>query len=408
MGNLREMTTEQFETMFSKGLTEGLAKTLPEAVGVLLDSRLKELGLDKLDARYKNIPAHLLGLPADEVAKMDGKEKSAKFIKALFRKDFATLASLKAMNEGTGSAGGYVVPQEWSDTVDRVVDDYGLIRKLARIVPMGRDVMNMPTLSTKPTVYWPGEATAGTASSAVLASPTLTAKTLVGLTSLSNELLEDANVDVVSFLADIIGEQIAGEEDKQGLVGTGSPFTGVLSDTSATITTIADDDCNPTGDELRTAIAQIKPTLLSGCVWVMHRSVWASIQKLTGNSQYLVSLAVPVIGPGVVGGVASAGQGGLAGAYQGTIWGYPVLLSEQCPAQNATTEPVSTSFAVFGNFKKFYFGNRKQMTMDISSEATVGSDNYFAANMSGIRLLERIAMVVGIDSAFSVLKTAAS
>jgi HK97 family phage major capsid protein len=408
MDNNKVLTQEQFEKALAESLTNAMTKTLPDAVGVILGEKLKEMGIDKMEAKFKNLPPSMFGASQEDLSKMDGKQKAAKFIKALFKKDLATLASIKAMNETTGSAGGYTVPQEWATEIDRVVTDFGLLRKIARVVPMTRDVMNMPTLGTYPTVYWPGEATAGTASSPVLASPTLTAKTLVGLTSLSNELLEDSNVNLTEFLAEIIGEQIAGEEDNQGLAGTGSPFTGVLQDSTVTTYNVADDDLTITGDELRSMIGNLKPTLLPGALWVMHRSIWAGIQKLTGNSQYLVSLAIPVIGPNVMGQVATAGQGGFAGAFQGTIWGYPVLLSEKMPAFNVSSEQVSTPFIIFGNFKKFYFGDRKQLTMDISSEATVGSDNLFAANMSAVRIIERIGETVGIGEAFVVGKSAAS
>ena len=57
----------------------------------------------------------------DDSAKLAGKEKSAKFIQALKRQDGA---ALKAMNEGTGSAGGFVVPEEFAAEINRVVEDF--------------------------------------------------------------------------------------------------------------------------------------------------------------------------------------------------------------------------------------------------------------------------------------------
>ena len=408
----KTLTPEQFEAKMADAMTNALTKQLPEAIGLILDEKLKGLGVDKLDAKYKSFPSELFGSSKEELAKMDSKDRTVKFIKALFKKDMGSLATLKAMSEGTNSAGGYTVPQEWADSIDRVIQDFGLIRKFSREVPMTRDVMNMPTLSTSVTVYWPGENTSGTASAPVLGSPTLTAKTLIGITTLSNELLEDSNVSLVDFLSDIIGEAIAGEEDNQGLTGSGSPFTGVLSDTGTTSVVMATGNTKYsqlTAINCRDMIAQIKPTLLPGSIFVMHLSVWAALQETLQNSQFVVSLAVPVIGPqnGGTNQGASAGVGGPAGTVVGYIWGYPVVLSEKMPADDGSAH-VSTKFAIFGNFKKFYLGNRKDMSMDISSEATVGSDNTFASNMSAVRLLERVAMVAGIPGAFAVLKTAAS
>lgn len=402
------MDTKNFEEKISSTLEAALSKGLPEAVNaavsVALEAKMKELGMDKADAKAGNIPAHFFGITQEELDGMSKHEKAAKFIKAVFTKDIGALASLKTMTEGTNSAGGYLVPEEYAAEIARIAEDYGLVRKFARRISMGTDTLNLPTLTTGVTVSWPGEATAGTASDLVLGNVALSAKTAVGLTVLSNELLADANVDVVKYLAEIFAEQLAGEEDQQGLRGTGSPFTGILSNGSVNVVTMAtgkDTFSELDGDDLRDLISAIKPTALQGAGFVMHRSVWGVIQKLKQNSQYVVSLAVPVVGKN-----AEAGMGGVAGTQVGTIWGYPVYLSEKMPAIADTA--VSTKYIIFGNLSHLWFGDRQQMTLDISNSATIGATNSFAANVSAVRVTERVAIAVGLPTAFAVLKTAAS
>lgn len=344
------------------------------------------------------------GMTDDEISKLSWKQASAAFIKAVYHKDPASVAKLKTMTEGTGSAGGFTVPQEFAAEVNRVVEDFGLVPKLARKFPMSSNVINVPRLASSVAVYWPGEATAGTASQPVFERVVLTAQTLVGLTPMSNELLADANISVVDLLIELFAEAIAGELDKQGLTGTGSPFTGILADTGVTVVTASSGDDTfteaSTPDYARTLISNIKPWALQGAAFFMHRTIWAVIQtkKTSGSGEYFASAVNPVMS-------VSAVQG-YPNAIAGTLWGYPVYLSDKMPALSATA--VSTKFIIFGNLKHLYVGDREEMGVAVSDSATIGSDNLFAANMSAVRVVTRKAIAVGLPTAFAVLKTAAS
>lgn len=334
-------------------------------------------------------------------ARVEGKKKTAEFLKALKQGD---RAALKAMSEGTGSAGGFVVPEEFAAEINRVVEDFGLVRKLARKLVMGSDTLNVPRLSSSVSVSYPGENTAGTPSQPVIAQVQLLSKTIVGLTAMSNELLEDANVSIVDYLVDLFAEAIAGEEDSQGLAGTGSPFTGILGDTGVTVVTAASGDDTfteaATPDYCRDLISGVKPWALQGAAFVMHRTIWGVIQKKKASSggDYFASAANPVLSPSAVVGFPSA--------IAGTLWGYPVYLSDKMPTLSATA--VSTKFVIFGNLKHLFVGVRSDMVMSISEHATVGSDNLFEKNMSAVRVVARHAIAVGLPSAFACLKTAAS
>lgn len=334
----------------------------------------------------------------EKLSKLEGKEKIAKFVQAVAKKDVETIKTIneKAMVEGTDSAGGFLVPEELRAEVVRLAEDYGLVRKLARVIPMRRDTLNLPKITASVVVYWPGEGNAGTESQPTLGQVQLLAKTCVGLSIMSNELLEDAEVDTVDMLVEIFAEAIAGEEDNQGLVGNGSPFTGIINTSGVNVVTLGAGDTsfsNVDADDLRDMISQIKPLALSGAAFFMHRTVWGIVQKLKQNGQYIATLANPVVT-----GDASKGTG-----IVGYIWGYPVYLSEKMPDNSAA----DTEFIIFGNLKYLYLGDRKQMTMKVSEDATVGTTNTFEQNMSAVRITERIGLTVGLESAFAVLKTAA-
>lgn len=363
-----------------------LEKLVPETVKSAVEAEMKARGLDQVDRKH-------LGLSKEDVAGMESKEKIAKFIKAVAIRDSVTV---KALSEGTDSAGGYLVPEEFQAELLRVVEDFGLIRRFALVIPMKSDTRNIPRLSTSVTVYWPGEGAAGTESDAVFGRVQLLAKTAVGLTVVSNELLEDSDPAIADLLLELFAESLAGEEDKQGLVGSGSPFTGILNDAGVTVVTMAATKTAFTdivADDLRDLIAQVKVTALSGAAFIMHRTVWATVQKIKENSQHIASFSNPV--------VSGDAQNGVIAGY---IWGYPVYLSDKMPSTSAA----ATKFIAFGNLKYVLLGDRKEVTLKISDSATVGSNNTFAENESAVRVTERIAIAVGLPAGFSVLKTAAA
>lgn len=388
-------------TLEKDELVKLLDEVSTKAAETAVEAKLKELGMSNTKLAFKGS----FGMKsAEEINAMSAKEKMASFVKAVFNKDMQSLSAFKALTEGTGSAGGFVVPEEFAAEVNRVVEDFGLVPKLCRKYPMKYDTLNVPRLSATVSVTYPGEATAGTASQPTFEQVVLSAKTMVGITPMSNELLADANISVVDLLVELFAEAIAGQLDSQGLTGTGSPFTGILSDTGVTVVQPANGTGNSTftgaatPDNMRDLIAGVKPWSLQGAAFIMHRSVWSLIQKTktSGSGEYFWSAANPQL--------SGSATVGFPTAQAGTLWGYPVYLSDKMP----TTTAVSTKFVIFGNLKHLYMGVRSEMGVAISQDATVGSDNLFAANMSAVRVVTRHALAVGLPTAFSVLKTSAS
>lgn len=366
-----------------------------------LDAKVKELGLDAVDRRFGMFPGALIGKSEDELSKMEKRERIAAFIKAVAVKDVATLGSFKALSEGTGSAGGFQVPDEFAAELNRIAEDFGLVRKLARKLPMGSDTLNVPRLASSVTVSFPGEGAAGTASDPVWEQVQLLAKTAVGLTVTSNELLADANISIVDLLTELFAEALSGEEDKQGLTGSGAPFTGILNAAGVNLVVMSagnDTFGEVTADNLRDLVAKVKPLALRGAAFIMHREVWSIVQKLKGSDgHYIATVANPILLPG-----ATVGE--IGGAVVGTIWGYPVYLSEKMPSVSA----VSTDFIIFGALNYLWFGDRQQMTMNVSDAGVVAGNSTFERNQSAVRITERIAISVGLPAAFAKLRTAAA
>lgn len=313
-------------------------------------------------------------------------EKSAAnfalMMKHVFLKD---TESLKQMTEGVDADGGHLVPTEFRATLVRLIEAFGMIRRRATIIPMNREELYLPKLTSGVTVYWPGEASAITPSKPGFDRVTLNAKKMAALVPVSGELLEDSAIAIGNLLATLFAEAMAAEEDRVGLVGStggGDPFDGVMADATVqelvmTGAAFADMDA----DDLLDLTAKVASSALSGSGYVMHRTVFDHVRKLKDTTG------------GYIYSQPSAGQ-------PGTIWGYPYELTDTMPSMADTA--VDTSFLIFGNFRHFYFGDRRQMSVAQSIHAG------FTEDITYIRALQRLAMSIAIGTAFAKLTTAAA
>jgi len=340
--------------------------------------------LTKVDRKHGVFPG---ADSPEDVAKLSRKERSLKFIKAVFMND---LAEIRALSEGTSTAGGYLVPEEFRAEVIRLIPNYGLARKLCRVVPMTRDKMNFPKAgATGVTAYWVSENGQITESTPNFGQIQLDTKKCAGIAGLSNEFVDDAEVDVLDYLFQLFAEAIAGGEDTQWLTGTGSPITGILGGSSVNVVTMGAGMtafANITADNLSDLPNAVSGNSEANGAYFMHKNILNYVRKLKDdNGQYIWQAP--------------------AGSQPGTIWGYPYHITDVMPgtAQSA----VATKFVAFGDPKYTLFGDRKQVSIKIAEEATVGSNKLFEQDMKALRVIERVDIQLAIEEAYACLKTAA-
>jgi len=344
----------------------------------------KALGMDKVDRRFGVFPETSL----DELKTMSKDDRIKSWLKAIWKKDPMMLAQVKALSEGTGSAGGYLVPEEFRLEVIREAELYGILRKNAFTFPTSTDTVHLNNDAGSVSVAWTSENSQISASAPTLAETVLYIKKAAGITALSNELLDDAQFPIVQYLATLFGEEIAKAEDTQGLTGTGSPFTGLIGGLSNintyTMTSTSIKDIS--ADDLLQLALKVSAKYRQGASYVMHPTVFSYIrqQKSSGSGEYIV-------------------QQPIAPNQSYTLWGYPVLESEVMPSTDAS----GTAFVGFANIgRRCYFADRKQLSVAIGTEGTVGSDNLFEKDMSAVRVTERVGIAWILGAGCSQLKTA--
>ena len=242
---LAEETTEVVEEEVTEVVPEEkVEETQPEEEGiseadldVAAEKLLKRLGIDKLQSSISDIKSSLkkadesgdkkvaklvdlAQLMKKDVSQLTSKEKIVGFFQAMMQSDNA---SLKALSEGTAADGGYLFPDEFRAEVIRDIEEMPHMRNEVTIIPMKRDIMKIPTLTSGPMVSWTEENATKSTTTAHFDEATLTVKKMAAILYASDELIEDSTeIDIVNFIIQLFSEAIGREEDNVITAGNGT------------------------------------------------------------------------------------------------------------------------------------------------------------------------------------------
>jgi HK97 family phage major capsid protein len=296
----------------------------------------------------------------------------------------------KTSRENLNTSAGFLVPDEFQNDLIDLREKYGVFRQHARIVPMAGDTRTDPRRINGVIAYFVGESTAVTPSDKTWDRVRLTAKKLMVLTKYSNELNEDAVLNIGDDLAGEIAYAFALKEDQCGFLGDGtSAYGGIVGATSAlknvdgTIANIAglvvasgtgygsSYGSITLGDFNKVVAALPEYADVPGETrWYCSKFFWGSVMQ---------KLAV------AAGGNRVADIAGLP--MEKTFLGYPVAVSQVMPKVSATSQVC----CLFGNLRLgARLGDRRMTTIQMSEHAL----NAFEQDEIVIRGTERFDIVV--------------
>ncbi len=292
---------------------------------------------------------------------------------------------LATYNETTNTQGGYLVPPEFDNDIVRLVDTYGVFRRNARVSPMTSDVKSRPRRTGGLTAYFVGESDTGTESTGSWDNLTLTAKDVMVLTRITNQLNADSIIDMADNIAVEAALAFAQLEDNCGFIGTGTSTYGGIVGVNSRLTTLngVDDGggivlgagnlfSEITLANLNTATARLPvyATIAGQTKWYCSKSVYGQvIERLLAAAG------------GNTWGILGSGAPGVPGCL-----GYPVEFTEVMTKTDANSQII----ALFGNLRQAAdFGDRAAMTIAVSDSASVGGQSVFERNQLAMRVTER-------------------
>lgn len=259
----------------------------------------------------------------------------------------------RALSEGTGSAGGFLVPTEFSREIIELLMAQAVVRKSgATVLPMNSNVLNVPRLSGGATASYVGENTNLTKSEQTFEQLTLTAKKLATLVPISNDLIRDSSPaadavvrnDIVSALA--LREDLAFIRDD----GTNNKPRGLRYAANGSNVFAANATVNAanTISDLTKAIRQVvgSNARMVRPAWYLSARTWAYLYGLTDANSNLIFRAE---------------------LDQGRLMGYPFYISTQIPENLGTG--ANQSEVYFGDAADYVIGENQELIVDVSTEA---------------------------------------
>lgn len=130
--------------------------------------------------------------------------------------------SRKAMSTTSPTGGAALVPEIFVPDLIKNVLEYGVARRLARVMQMPGPELILPRRTGGVTIYYPDEGSAPTETNPTYDNVRLSSKTGVGLSRASMQIMSDSGIGIAAELADEFARAVALQEDTMLLVGNGS------------------------------------------------------------------------------------------------------------------------------------------------------------------------------------------
>lgn len=248
---------------------------------------------------------------------------------------------LNALQVGTDSEGGYLVPDEFENTLISSLEAENIIRKHAHVFQTSSGSHKIPVVSTKGTANWIDEEGAITESDDAFGQALIGAHKVATLIKVSEELLQDSAFDLEGYFKKEFGRRIGNAEEAAFLTGNGtSKPTGILNATGgADVGITAASATAITADELIDLFYSLKVPYRKNAIWVLNDSTIKAIRKLKDqNGQYLW-------------------QPALRDGEFDTVLGKRIFTSPYAPEIAAGAKTIA-----FGDFSYYWIGDRQGIT----------------------------------------------
>lgn len=317
---------------------------------------------EKMDAmeREMAMPVNTPITSKPENTKMEEKKGRASdaYKKAFWNGMRSKHASVSnVLSEGTDSEGGYLVPDEYENTLVQALEGENVIRGRSHVITTSNGTHKIPVVASKGEASWIDENGAYPEDDDTFAQVNIDAHKIGTIIKVSEELLNDSAFNLESYFAQEFGRRIGTKEEEAFINGNGSSKpTGILA--SAEVGVTAASDKTITADELIDLFYSLKGVYRRNAVWVLNDTTVKAIRKLKDNNgQYIW-------------------QPALKDGDHDTLLGRPILTTGAMPEIAADAKPV-----IFGDLSYYWIGDRQGVTFKRLNEryADMGQVGFLAS-----------------------------
>ena len=345
---------------------------------------------EALDAEL-NRPVNrpLTGKPGGRADADDGEDKTGRASDD-YRKNFWNAMRSKApmpavtnaLQVGTDSEGGYLVPDEYERTLVEALEEENIFRQMAKVIKTSSGDRKIPVVASKGTASWIDEEGAYPESDDSFGQVSIGAYKLGTMIKVSEELLNDSVFDLQSYISREFARRIGAKEEEAFFTGDGKgkPL-GVLAATGGAETGVTAASATAvTADELMDLYYSLKSPYRKKSVWVLNDSTIKAIRKLKDNNgQYLW-------------------QPSLTAGTPDMILGRPIKTSAYMPAMAAGAKTIA-----FGDFSYYWIADRQGRTFKRLNElfAATGQVGFLASQRVDGKMILAEAVKVLVQKAAS-------
>ncbi len=281
---------------------------------------------------------------------------------------------LNALQIGTDSEGGYLVPDEYEKTLIAALEDVNIMRGLATIINTASGDKQIPVVATKGTASWVAEEGAIPESDDSFGLITLGAHKVATMIKVSEELLNDNVFNLEGYISKEFARRVGAAEEAAFINGNGTAKpTGVIGSGEVGVT--AASSTAITFDEIIDLYYSLREPYRNNAAWIMNDATIKAIRKLKdGNGQYLWQPAV------------QAGQ-------PDTVLNKPVKTSSSVPTIQAAAKAIA-----FGDFKYYWIADRQGRSFQRLNEL------YAVNGQVGFRATQRVDGKLTLAEAVKVLQ----
>lgn len=275
---------------------------------------------------------------------------------------------VNALQIGTDSEGGYLVPDEFEHTLVEALLEENIFRKFAKVIQTSSGDRKIPVVASKGTASWIDEEGSIPESDDAFGQVSIGAYKLGTIIKVSEELLADSVFDLESYITNEFARRIGSKEEDAFFNGdgTGKP-NGILNSTggaqveitTASATTI-------TVDNIIDLFYSLNAPYRKNAVWLLNDSTVKAVRKLKdGQGQYLWQPSLTAGAPDM-------------------ILGRPIQTSAFMPKIEASAKTIA-----FGDLSYYWIADRQGRSFKRLGElyATTGQVGFLATQRVDGRLI---------------------
>lgn len=264
-----------------------------------------------------------------------GNEYHRAFWNAMRKKNYYDINN--ALQIGTDSEGGYLVPDEFEHTLVQGLEEENVFRTLAIIVQTSSGDRKIPVVATKGEASWVGEEGQIPESDDNFGQVSIAAYKVATMIKVSDELLNDSVFNVEAYISNEFSRRIGAKEEEAFLIGngTGKP-TGIFNEVGGASAGVTTATANITFDDVMDLFYAVKSPYRKKATFVMNDATVKALRKLKDNNgNYIWQPSV------------QAGQ-------PDTVLNRPVVTSAYAPVIGAGAKAIA-----FGDFKYYWIADRQ-------------------------------------------------